>query len=108
MERMAKMEEDYRGLRQEYTGPRQRRHRGAHERRLPRLKKACGLYRAITTILRGPIGITDLEYDILKETLKRHMIIETKMIEEAKILMDEEGYERVKFLLRARSPHSPN
>ena len=71
-------------------------------------RKHAGLYRAIATILRGPIGITDLEYDILKETLKRHMIIETKMIEDAKILMDEEGDERVKFLLRARSPHSPN
>ena len=62
--------------------------------------KHAGLYRAIATILRGPIGITDLEYDILEEALKRHILIETKMIEEAKTLMDEEGDERVKFLLK--------
>ena len=61
--------------------------------------KHAGLYRAIATILRGPIGITDLEYDVLEETLKRHIEIEGKMIEEAKALMDEEGDERVKFLL---------
>ena len=61
--------------------------------------KHAGLYRAIATILRGPIGITDLEYDTLEETLKRHIEIETKMIEKAKTLMDEEGDERVKFLL---------
>ena len=61
--------------------------------------KHAGLYRAIATILRGPIGITDLEYDTLEETLKRHIEIETKMIEKSKTLMDEEGDERVKFLL---------
>jgi rubrerythrin len=61
--------------------------------------KHAGLYRAIATILRGPIGITDLEYDTLEETLKRHIEIETKMIEKSKALMDEEGDERVKFLL---------
>lgn len=61
--------------------------------------KHAGLYRAIATILRGPIGITDLEYDILEETLKRHIRIEAKMIETTKALMDEEGDERVKFLL---------
>ena len=61
--------------------------------------KHAGLYRAIATILRGPKGITDLEYDTLEETLKRHIEIETKMIAKSKALMDEEGDDRVKFLL---------
>ena len=100
MERMAKMEEDYavdydkniQGLGNVAVA-------GLMRGVSLDSRKHAGLYRAIATILRGPIGITDLEYDILEETLKRHIRIETKMIEEAKTLMDEEGDERIKFLL---------
>jgi hypothetical protein len=62
-------------------------------------RKHAGIYRAIAMILRGPIGITDLEYDALEKTLKLHIEIEAKMIERSKALMDEEGDKRVKFLL---------
>ena len=100
MERMAKMEEDYavdydkniQGLGNVAIASLMR------SVSLDSMKHA-GLYRAIATILRGQIGITDLEYDTLEETLKRHIQIEAKMIEEAKDLMDGEEDERVKFLL---------
>jgi len=101
MERMAKMEEDY-------AVDYDKNIQGLGNVAIAGLmrgvsldsRKHAGLYRAIATILQGPIGITDLEYDILEEALKRHILIETKMIEEAKTLMDEEGDERVKFLLK--------
>ncbi len=100
MEKMAKMEEDY-------AVDYDRNVEGLGNVAIEGLmrsvsldsRKHAGLYRAIATILRGPIGITDLEYDTLEETLKRHIEIETEMIEKAKALMEEEGDERVKFLL---------
>ena len=101
MERMAKMEEDY-------AVDYDKNIQGLGNVAIAGLmrgvsldsRKHAGLYRAIATILRGPIGITDLEYDILEEALKRQILLETKMIEEAKTLMDEERDERVKFLLK--------
>lgn len=62
-------------------------------------KKHAGLYRAIATILEGPLGITDVEYDQLEDSLKKHIEIETIMIEESKALLDKEEDDRVKRLL---------
>ena len=62
-------------------------------------KKHAGLYRAIATILKGSLGITDLEYDQLETSLKRHVEIESRMMEESKALMDGEQDDRVKRLL---------
>ena len=62
-------------------------------------EKHAGLYRAIASILGGPLGITDTEYDQLEESLKRHIRTETMMMEELEILMADEEDERVKYLL---------
>ena len=43
--------------------------------------KHAGLYRVIATILDGPLGITDLEYDTLETTLRKHIDVETRMME---------------------------
>jgi hypothetical protein len=62
-------------------------------------RKHAGLYRAIATILKGSLAITDIEYDQLEESLRRHVEVETRMMEEAKALMDGEEDDRVKRLL---------
>jgi rubrerythrin len=61
--------------------------------------KHAGLYRVIATILKGPIGITDIEYDTLEATLRKHVEVETRMMEGARSLLEGEQDERVKFLL---------
>jgi rubrerythrin len=100
MEKMAKMEEDYAvDYDKNVEGLGNVAIEGLMRSVSLDSRKHAGLYRAIATILRGSIGITDLEYDTLEETLKRHIEIETEMIEKAKVLMEEEGDERVKFLL---------
>jgi rubrerythrin len=62
-------------------------------------RKHAGLYRAIATILKGPLAITDMEYEQLEESLRRHVEVEARMMEEAKALMDGEEDNRVKRLL---------
>jgi len=62
-------------------------------------RKHAGLYRAIAIILEGPLGITDVEYDQLEATLKKHIEIEEKMMDVSKSLLKDEEDERVKFLL---------
>jgi len=62
-------------------------------------KKHASLYRAIASILEGPLGITDVEYDQLETTLKEHIKIEEKMLTEVKGLLDEEEDKRVVFIL---------
>jgi rubrerythrin len=62
-------------------------------------RKHAGLYRAIATILKGSLAITDMEYDQLEESLRRHVEVEARMMEEAKGLMDGEEDDRVKRLL---------
>ncbi|MCW3992431.1 MAG: hypothetical protein NWE79_06960 [Candidatus Bathyarchaeota archaeon] len=62
-------------------------------------RKHAGLYRAIVTILKGSLAITDMEYDQLEESLRRHVEVEARMMEEAKGLMDGEEDDRVKRLL---------
>lgn len=61
-------------------------------------KKHASLYRAIASILKGPLGITDIEYDQLETTLKEHIKIEEKMLTEVKGLLGEED-KRVVFIL---------
>ena len=61
--------------------------------------KHAGLYRAIATILKGPLGITTQEYDRLEEKLKKHIEVEKKMIEKSKTLLKDEKDTRVKRLL---------
>jgi rubrerythrin len=62
-------------------------------------RKHAGLYRAIATILKGPLAITDMEYDELEESLRRHVEVEARMMEEAKALMEGEEDDRVRRLL---------
>ena len=62
-------------------------------------RKHAGLYRAIATILKGPLAITDMEYDQLEESLRRHVEVENRMIGEAKALMEGEEDDRVVRLL---------
>lgn len=61
--------------------------------------KHAGLYRAIATILGGPLAITDLEYERLESSLKKHIDIEAKMMEEVKALMKDEEDDRAMRLL---------
>jgi rubrerythrin len=61
--------------------------------------KHAGLYRAIATILKGPLGITEIEYDQLEESLKKHIEIEEKMIEKSKLLLEGEEDDRARRLL---------
>lgn len=61
--------------------------------------KHAGLYRAIATILKGPLALTDMEYDQLEESLRRHVEAESRMMEEAKALMEGEEDDRVRRLL---------
>ena len=62
-------------------------------------RKHAGLYRAIATILKGPLALTDMEYDQLEESLRRHVEVESRMMEEAKALMEGEEDDRVRRLL---------
>jgi len=62
-------------------------------------RKHAGLYRAIATILKGSLAITDMEYEQLEESLRRHVEVEARMMEEAKALLDGEEADRVKRLL---------
>ena len=61
--------------------------------------KHAGLYRAIAEILKGPLAITDLEYDQLEASLKRHIVIEERMIARSGELLKDEDDPRVKRLL---------
>jgi rubrerythrin len=61
--------------------------------------KHAGLYRTIATILKGPILITDQEFNQLEISLRKHIDIETKMITETKALMEKEQDDRVQRLL---------
>lgn len=63
-------------------------------------EKHAGLYRATADILKGPLAITDVEYDKLEASLKRHIEVEERMMEEARALMEGEGDDRVRFLLK--------
>ncbi len=62
-------------------------------------KKHAGLYRAIAAILKGPLAITDVEYDRLEASLKRHIEVEEKMLAESKELLEGEEDDRAKRLL---------
>ena len=62
-------------------------------------EKHAGLYRAVADILRGPLAVTDVEYDALEASLRRHIEVEERMMAEAKALMKGEGDNRVRFLL---------
>ena len=61
--------------------------------------KHAGLYRVIVEILRGPLAITDMEYDQLEASLKRHIEIEARMIARSGELLKDEDDPRVKMLL---------
>jgi hypothetical protein len=62
-------------------------------------RKHAGLYRAIAAILKGPLGITDVEYERLESSLKRHVEVEERMMAEARALLEGEEDARVKTLL---------
>jgi hypothetical protein len=61
--------------------------------------KHAGLYRTIATILRGPLAVTDNEYDQLEDSLKRHIEVEAEMLEEVEALLADEEDNRVRLLL---------
>jgi hypothetical protein len=62
-------------------------------------RKHAGLYRAIAAILMGPLAITDVEYDRLEASLKRHIEVEEKMLAESRELLEGEKDDRAKRLL---------
>jgi hypothetical protein len=62
-------------------------------------RKHAGLYRAIAAILKGPLAITDVEYDRLEASLKRHIEVEEKMLAESRELLEGEEDDRAKRLL---------
>jgi len=62
-------------------------------------RKHAGLYRAIATILKGPLAITDMEYEQLEESLRRHVEVEARMMGEAEALMEGEDDDRARRLL---------
>ncbi|MDH5790855.1 MAG: hypothetical protein OEZ44_01600 [Candidatus Bathyarchaeota archaeon] len=62
-------------------------------------EKHAGLYRAVADILRGPLAVTDVEYDALEASLRRHIEVEERIMAEARALMEGEGDDRVRFLL---------
>jgi len=62
-------------------------------------RKHAALYRTMAEILKGPIAITDLEYDTIEAALKKHVEVEEGMMTEARALIDGEGDDRVRFLL---------
>jgi hypothetical protein len=62
-------------------------------------RKHAGLYRAIAAILKGPLAITDVEYDRLEASLKRHIEIEEKMLAESRELLEGEEDDRARRLL---------
>jgi hypothetical protein len=62
-------------------------------------RKHAGLYRAIAAILKGPLAITDVEYDRLEASLKRHIEVEEKMLAESRELLEGEKDDRAKRLL---------
>lgn len=100
MEQMAEMEEDY-ALRydEDVAGLGNVAIDGLIKGVALDSKKHAGLYMTIADILKGPLAITDLEYDRLEVSLKKHIEVEERMMEEAKALMEGEGDDRVRFLL---------
>ncbi len=62
-------------------------------------RKHAALYRTMAEILKGPIAITDREYDTIEAALKRHVEVEEGMMADARALIDGEGDDRVRFLL---------
>jgi rubrerythrin len=62
-------------------------------------RKHARLYRAIAAILKGPLGMTDVEYERLEASLKRHVEVEEMMMAEARALLEGEEDERVRTLL---------
>lgn len=62
-------------------------------------RKHAGLYRATATILKGSLAVTDAEYDQLEESLRRHVEVEARMMEESRALMEGEEDDRVRRLL---------
>lgn len=62
--------------------------------------KHAALYKTIAEILKGPLGLTDVEYEQIEKSLKLHIEVEKKMIAEVKALMNSEKDKRVIYLLK--------
>ena len=61
--------------------------------------KHAALYKTIAEILKGPLGLTDVEYEQIEKSLKKHIEIETTMLAEVKALILEETDPRINLLL---------
>ena len=61
--------------------------------------KHAALYTVIAEILKGPLGLTDIEYEQIEKSLRKHIEIETTMLAEVKALIVEETDPRVNLLL---------
>jgi hypothetical protein len=62
-------------------------------------RKHAALFRAIAVILEGPLGITDVEYDRLEASLKKHVEVEAGMLEDARALLEGVEDDRARRLL---------
>lgn len=62
-------------------------------------EKHAVLYRTVADILKGLLAVTDVEYDTMEASLRKHIEVEERMMAEAKALMEGEWDDRVRFLL---------
>ena len=63
-------------------------------------RKHAGFYTAILTLLKGESpAITEEDYNRLEEVIKKHIEVESRMMKEAKQLLDSEQDLRIKHLL---------
>lgn len=61
--------------------------------------KHAALYKTIAEILKGPLGLTDVEYEQIEKSLKQHIEVESTMLAEVKALIVAETDPRVNILL---------
>ncbi|MCP8310416.1 MAG: hypothetical protein L6N94_02850 [Candidatus Methylarchaceae archaeon HK01M] len=64
-------------------------------------RKHAGLYTAILSLLKSEgRALTDQEYQKLESVIKKHIEVESQMVEEVKKLLEGEWDSRIKHLLR--------
>ncbi|MCP8305001.1 MAG: hypothetical protein H3Z50_06010 [archaeon] len=64
-------------------------------------RKHAGLYTAILSLLKSESrALTDQEYDKLESVIKKHIKVESQMVQEVKKLLEGEWDSRIKHLMR--------
>ena len=101
MEEMAKMEEEYAvGLDKDVWGLENPVVKGMVASVAHDSKKHSGLYMTLASLLKKEsLAIVEEDAVEFEASLKKHIEVEEKMMQESKTLMDSEEDERVRFLL---------